>query len=239
MAKKMADLGIVQITQDFLPEHWKWSDTEKKMLGNLEEMGKIIKSKLENAGCEIEEMYAVKHDKDEKKLWNEYKHTYEIAFTSHHAHFVVKFKKGKTLPEIASAVGVEESYIEKPKSGRYSYDNMLSYLIHIKYPQKYQYEPGSVWTVTGKNYMEHYGERREAWMRGRAEKITANAKGLLNFLKIGILNGEITHEDLFMDKEWKLTYALHKNMFDGLFQRKFLIEQMEENFQRTGKCLRH
>ena len=79
MAKRLADLGIAQITQDFLPEHWNWTDDEKKQLGNIDEMGKIIKTRLEKAGCEIQEMYAIEHDKDEKKLWNEYKHAYEIA----------------------------------------------------------------------------------------------------------------------------------------------------------------
>ena len=93
MAKRLADLGIAQITQDFLPEHWNWTDDEKKQLGNIDEMGKIIKTRLEKAGCEIQEMYAIEHDKDEKKLWNEYKHAYEIAFTSHHAHFTVNGKK--------------------------------------------------------------------------------------------------------------------------------------------------
>ena len=236
MAKRLADLGIAQITQDFLPEHWNWTDDEKKQLGNIDEMGKIIKTRLEKAGCEIQEMYAIEHDKDEKILWNVYKHAYEIAFTSHHAHFIVKFKKGKTLPKIASAIGIGESYIEKPKSGRYAYDNMLSYLIHIKYPQKYQYAPSSVRTVAGKDYMEHYREQRETWMRGRAEKITMTAKGLLNFLKVGILSGEITIEDIFMNEEWKLTYALHKKMLDEAFETKLLVAKMEKNFKEYGNC---
>ena len=54
MAKRLADLGIAQITQDFLPEHWNWTDDEKKQLGNIDEMGKIIKTRLEKAGCEIQ-----------------------------------------------------------------------------------------------------------------------------------------------------------------------------------------
>ena len=95
MATKQAKLTILTFAQDFLSEHWNWTDEEKKKLGDVEEMGKIIKSRLENAGCEIQEMYAVKHDKDEKRWWNEYKKDYEVQFKSNHAHFVIKFEKGK------------------------------------------------------------------------------------------------------------------------------------------------
>lgn len=109
-----------------------WTDEEKKKLGDVEEMGKIIKSRLENVGCEIQELHTIKHDKDKKRWWNERKKEYELHFKSNHAHFVIKFQKGKgkTLPELASSIGIGENYIEKPKSGGHSYDNMLSYLIH-------------------------------------------------------------------------------------------------------------
>ena len=119
MATKQAKLTILTFAQDFQSGHWNWTDGEKKKLGDVEEMGKIIKSRLENAGCEIQEMYAVKHDKDEKRWWNEYKKDYEVQFKSNHAHFVIKFEKGKgkTLPELAREIGIEENYIEKPKSG--------------------------------------------------------------------------------------------------------------------------
>lgn len=240
MAKRMANLGIAQITQDFLPEHWNWTDAEKAKLSNVGEMGKIIKARLENAGCEIEEMYGIKHDKDEHILWNEYKKAYESQFTSKHAHFVVKFKKnkGKTLPELASAVGIEENFIEKPKSGRYAYDNMLSYLIHIKYPTKYQYHPSSVCTIAGKDYMDYYSEKRESWMKGRAEKIVTDAKGQLNYLKVGIIKGDITLDDIFADDNLKLIYALHKEMLDEKIATKRTIDGMSKKFQEKGTLCR-
>ena len=71
MAREKADLGSVLFAQDFLEEHWKWTDKEKEKLGDIEEMGKIIKARLEAGGCEIAEMYGIKHDKDERKIWNE------------------------------------------------------------------------------------------------------------------------------------------------------------------------
>lgn len=230
MATKQANLTILSFAQDFLPEHWNWTDEEKKKLGDVEEMGKIIKSRLENAGCVIQEMYAVKHDKDEKRWWNESKKEYELHFKSNHAHFVIKFQKGKgkTLPELASSIGIGENYIEKPKSGGHSYDNMLSYLIHIKYEKKYQYDVNAVYTIVGKKYIEYYREQYETWTRGRAEISVNNSKTLINFLKMGILKGEITKEDIAKNEEWLYAYALHKEQFDKAFEGRRIINGMKQ-----------
>jgi len=103
-------LGSVLIAQDFLPEHWNWANTDLVTLDDIEKMRNVIKTRLENSGCKISEMYAVKHDKDESKLWNEYTMTYDVKFTTNHAHFRIKFSEGKTLEEIAHLVG--KKYIE-------------------------------------------------------------------------------------------------------------------------------
>ena len=50
-------------------------------LATIEKMGNVIKTRLENGGCKISEMYAVKHDKDESNLWNEYTMTYDVKLT--------------------------------------------------------------------------------------------------------------------------------------------------------------
>ena len=42
----------------------------------------------------------MKHDKDESKLWNEYTMTYDVKFTTNHAHFRIKFSEGKTLKKL-------------------------------------------------------------------------------------------------------------------------------------------
>lgn len=74
-------MGSVLIAQDFLPEHWNWANTDLVTLGDIEKMGNVIKTRLENGGCKISGMYAVKHDKDESKLWNEYTMTYDVKVT--------------------------------------------------------------------------------------------------------------------------------------------------------------
>ena len=77
---KKCNLGKCLIAQDFLPEHWNWANTDLVTLGDIEKMGNVIKTRLENGWCKISEMYAVKHDKDESKLWNEYAMTYDVKF---------------------------------------------------------------------------------------------------------------------------------------------------------------
>ena len=74
-------MGSVLIAQDFLPEHWNWANTDLVTLGDIEKMWNVIKTRLENGGCKISEIYAVKHDKDESKLWNEYTMTYDVKLT--------------------------------------------------------------------------------------------------------------------------------------------------------------
>lgn len=74
-------MGSVLIAQDFLPEHWNWANTDLVTLGDIKKMGNVIKTRLENGGCKISEIYAVKHDKDESKLWNEYTMTYDVKLT--------------------------------------------------------------------------------------------------------------------------------------------------------------
>ena len=59
----------------------KMANTDLATLGDIEKMGNVIKTRLENGWCKISEMYAVKHDKDESKLWNEYTMTYDVKFT--------------------------------------------------------------------------------------------------------------------------------------------------------------
>ena len=97
---KKTTLRSVLIAQDFLPEHWNWANTDLATLGDIEKMGNVIKTRLENGGCKISGMYAVKHDKDESKLWNEYTMTYDVKFTTNHAHFLIKFSEGKRLKKL-------------------------------------------------------------------------------------------------------------------------------------------
>ena len=64
--------------------------------------------------------------------------------------------------ELAAHIGIESQYLEKAKSGRYGYDNLLAYLIHAKDSDKHQYNPDEVITLLGKDYQEVYQERQKS-----------------------------------------------------------------------------
>lgn len=232
--KKEAKLTYFILAQDYLPEHWNWTDDEKKALQDTQKVAEIIKNRLEKGGCLIEEMYAITHDKDEKKMWDEYKMAYYIKFSSNHIHVLVKFAKGggETLNKIAHLIGVESNYIEKPKPGRYGYDNNLAYLIHIKYERKYQYDPHTVVTLAGKGYIEYYRENHESWIKGRAIQTIRTAKEELDLLKIKIIDGEVTETDIVMDDNYSRIYMMYPNEIRAVLKSRQKITFARQSLQK-------
>ena len=241
-SKKSANLTTFMLSQDYLPEHWEWTDDEKNILMQYsntseaaKEIGMIIMNRLTDNGIEVEEAYAITHDKDEHVIWDEYKNQYKTDFAHQHIHFVAKLKKGDTLDKIAGYIGVEPGFIEKPKAGRYSYDNQLSYLIHIKYPQKYRYDAKSVVTLAGKDYFtKYYLEYHKQWMHGRAERIAKESNYNLKDIQMMIMDGEISEKDLVTNPAFKYTYLMHKKALDTLVKnyKEYLEDQRKaaENY---------
>lgn len=228
-AKKPANLTTFMLSQDFLPEHWDWTAPEKYVLASYSNtddaakmVGNVIYNRLMSNGLDIVEAYAITHNKDEHIIWNEYKNQYITSFTTHHIHFVAKLKVGATLEKIAEIIGVEPNFIEKPQRGRYSYDNMLSYLIHIKYPQKYRYNARDVVTFVGKDYFNHYyAENHKQWMHGRAERIIIESKITLHDAEMLIMDGKLSQKDLATDPEYRYVFQKH---------RKRLLEALENYY---------
>ncbi len=83
-------------------------------------------------------MLAIYHDKTSKTHWNDYL-IKETVYKDIHIHVLIKTVEGQDVESIATAVGLQPQYIEYAKRGKYVYNNMLSYLIHAKDYQKYQY----------------------------------------------------------------------------------------------------
>lgn len=226
--KKLANLTTFMLSQDYLPEHWNWSNSEKKSLSFFDTTAQTIFDRLISNGLIVKEAYAISHDKDEHEIWNEYQNQYITSFTSNHIHFVAKLTDGVPLDRIAEIIGVEPNFIEKPRPGRYSYDNMLSYLIHIKYPQKYQYDPHSVKDLAGKRYIEYFRENHRQWMRGRAEKIIQDAVITFKELKVMISEGRVTREDVLLKPEYNFVYHDHMEAIDDFFDRHDKIMKNRE-----------
>ena len=169
MARLNADLSFFMLVSDYNPEHYNWPEKELSALGDCKATAEVIKKRLEDNGVKVKEMYAIEH-KGEKKADSKSKEYHNSTdATKPHYHIVARLEPshGATLEEIAEYIGVPPEVIEKPRPGRYSYPNSLSYLTHIKYENKIQYAPEDVVTLAGTDYMDYYDENKESWLKGR------------------------------------------------------------------------
>lgn len=206
---------IIAFTQFLDAPYWAWADDPEVaplLDGQAEPLLSFLVQRLEWAGCKISAAYAIIHDKD----------VYSDAFglKPRHIHGVIKFESRRdsaTLNEIATALGIEPQYVEKPKSGRYSFDNLLSYLIHAKYLDKHQYHPLEVATVRGEPYIAIYERQNETWRKGAVKIQQQNTKELLEILKAAIINEKVTKEQILLTNKLFSVYAPHASEIDAVF----------------------
>lgn len=185
MSRLYADLTTFTFASDYDSAHYKWDGNELAALGDCKVTAEVIKARLESNGLKIKEMYIIEHNGADE--------------TPTHFHILVKFEPthGATLQEIAEYIGVLPNIIEKPKPGGHSYDNMLAYLIHIKYTGKVQYAPEDVITLAGTDYMDYYNERSERWEKARERD--EKYRPLASIMKEAIARmekGEIAYSEL-------------------------------------------
>ena len=113
---------------------------------------------------------------------------------------------------------------------------MLSYLIHIKYPKKYQYDPHNVTTFVGKGYIEYFRECHRRWMHGRAVRILAEAECDLSDVKRMIMEGEIGERELLTDKRFEYVYQLHMRKLDKMVEDHIsFTKRREKAIKKEGK----
>lgn len=250
MARTEASLSMAFITQDFLPEHWDWTDVEKQSLSDIKAMSDIICKRIESAhpDTKVTDCHAIKHDKDYKQIWDETTLSLTKVYKTNHIHMLLTFSGNKlTLTQISKAVGLDLSYIEPPKSGRYAKDNKLAYLIHAKEKEKHHYSPSEVYTHRGESYMGIYMTRKDAWEKSKAKKNSKEASENIDWLLEQILTGKLTKSQIMLTDEYYATYAAYSIKCDAAFntygQRKAYqairaMEQGEFNvsvFYITGK----
>lgn len=223
MARKESRVKRVMITQqlrsDLFPD---WSDAERATLNQgAQAYGKVLLDKLDDAELSVSTMYAITHDKDTYREWNEVKDDYEIVVKPEHMHVVVAFLDGveSTISRISKATGVPENLLEKSKRGRHAGNNMLAYLIHAKDEGKHQYDPSEVASIEGEDYMNIYARSRESWEKGRAVKKKTNAKNPedVEYYLSKVLLGKLNKKEMFDDEELYALYAYNKSKFDEAF----------------------
>lgn len=223
MSKQSNNPTLIGLTQQLKPELWSWADDLQNATAldcDALSLGTYLVERLESFGCKVEAAYAIIHDKDEQDRWNEVTHRYDRVPKERHIHAIFRFadrKSSASLEQLAGFLGVEPQYVEKPKAGRYAFDNMLAYLVHAKYRDKYQYPAEEVATLRGKNYMDIHAERREVWARGAATIKTKNANESADYLRDLILEGSVSKEQVMLTDDLFTVYSRHKNMMDEAF----------------------
>lgn len=242
MTKKQANLTVIAGTQQLEFKFWK--DYPKELIqkaidGNAKELLKKMIEYLSTIVI-VSDAYIIVHNKDWSEVWNPSLSEYEKVLKTIHVHFLFKFAEGATLPEIANALGLESQYLEKPKSGRYAYDNLLSYLIHAKDPNKFLYSSSDVITLVGKDYQIIYNERIRAWEKGRAKKTSQQARFDVEALIMDVVEGKIKKTDILSNSDLFPIYAFNKSKLNEAFEtyaeRKSLktLKDLENGlFQKT------
>jgi hypothetical protein len=191
-------------------------------------IGSYIRDKWAAAGMEVDWMHVTLHGDDTVSTWDEAECAHVQVPKVLHLHLVAKFSsrvKSGPLGWLASLAGVEPEYIEKGGRGgnpvavcgkhiTQSHDNMLAYLIHAKYPEKFQYPPTQVASVAGPNFLAIHAERCEAWRVGRAHVTRKHAAANAEDLRSKVLSGEVTKSQLLLTDEFFEIYARNQRMID-------------------------
>lgn len=229
--KKEALLTSVAITQYFDTTYWKngW-DEELIKSENIEKILEEIVRRVSEI-VTVTEAYAIKHDKDTSVVFNNELQETTTELSKSHIHALLKFEKGATLSTLAEKIGLAEQYLEKAKSGRYGYDNLLAYLIHAKDKDKYQYSPDEVFTLIGTNYLEIYHKRKESWLKGKAKKEVRQTYEDIDLLIDNILNENITKNEILLEQNYRTLYAVHKARINDTFRTVGEIKETRTKYE--------
>lgn len=221
------DRGIstTMITQEITRNRWEWRedldghpspwDSEDPLSPDVPEdecakrIMQIVYDRLNGTDNAVLEAYGILHNLDTITTDDggvQQKHA--------HVHMVFKFDGRMTIEEIAKRAGVAQQFVERPKKGRYSYDNMLAYLVHAKDENKYQYNPAQVVTFAGIDYKDVVASHEHQWAQGRAIKKKAERKDDLQWMIEQILDGKLTREQILLTDGYMRVYADHKSKID-------------------------
>lgn len=235
-------LSTCMIVSDYDPAHYKnWTQEELAALGNCKATAEVIKRRIERNGPIIEAMYAIEHEGEKETDSESKKHHKSVDEAKKHYHIAIQFESkphGATLRNIAKYLGVPKEVIEKPKQGC-KFENMCSYLTHIKYEKKIQYRPEDVVTLAGTDYTIYFKQHEEAWLKARelvAKKGGIPLRSLYKEAERKLKNGELTYEEIAkFDKydEVFITYRSKlKSVSAGMKEKAHLFrEELEEKIR--------
>lgn len=231
-------LGLTLDEARDLIENGTAHDITEYVIKRLEHVGDLFGAPDKDGmhpGAVVISAYAIIHDLDEVEAWDERLGESVKVPKARHIHIVLVFKgetqatyKSGNVAYLAKRVGVEAQYLEKPRPGgnpvevaeqkvSQSYDNMLAYLTHVKYPEKHVYDPSDVATVRGTDFASIYWERYADWLKGRAhvkkKRATANFEDVLD----KVLMGELSMEQVLLSNDLFEVYSRHMREIEEAF----------------------
>lgn len=221
--------AYVTFTQQLKPEFWPGWDPALILSGDMRRLGEEALRRYEAAGADAQGLWFMRHDKDRLA---------DGSLKDDHIHGVLQQSAGRTAegklqcPEIDLALGFDKSIVRAPgRGGRI--ENALSYLIHAKDPDKYQYAPDEVETIRGKDYMQIEAENRRAWARRAV--IARNAPvSMKEWAELGdaliqkVLDGEVDEMDLLRDKTLMDIYTRNETKINLAFKVRAKRDMMLE-----------
>ena len=197
-------------------------------------LGTHLVERLTAIGCVVTQAHAILHSDD---MLDEVRDpvTGEVLEEARpkplHIHMVIGFgsrQDSRSLNKLAEAMGVLPQYVEKGRRGgqsikveghtfSQSHDNMLAYLIHCKYREKYQYEPEQVATVRGVDYMVYCSKRLAAWRAARSAIAAKQAKDAahddLDMLLTQVATGQLSMSQVLLTDHLYAVYWQYPDRF--------------------------
>ena len=190
------DVKSFTLMQFMNPRFWDedyWDCLED---GDIEGIGNLVLDRLARDKIVVREFHLVVHDRDTKDsqsdvpvddkeivLLDYYDHDNDDgnSLVPPHIHMVIRMDRRRTILSLSELLGLSPYKFRKLTKGRYNRPNALSYLIHIKYPEKYLYDPSDVVTIVPNekdgDYLSIYEKYKEPWLRYRESRIRELSKG--------------------------------------------------------------
>lgn len=189
-------------------------------------LGDFIVAQAEADGVEFECAYFARHFLDDPEA-NDMIDP-ETGKKYPHLHFVlhISSKDGKdqgcSFPQWERYIGIDRNRIRKleGKGGHeQKKDNSISYLTHIKYPEKIQYGPEIVYTARGFDYVELYSQRHSAWIAGRMviTQTRATSKERKAMVLDQINHDLLPYRELISTDEGRLLYSRYMKEINALY----------------------
>lgn len=184
-----------------------------------------IVTRVEAEGLVLDDAHGILHGDNTQQGWDDTTASMIEVLKFLHLHLLLKFKNSDTsaaVEKLARILGVEVQYLELDKSrggapvevcGKkitQQHDNGLSYLTHVKYPDKYQYPPEQVASVRGMDYARVYRERYPVWLKGRAHIKAKRAKLEFEAFREMVLQGEVTRDQIMLTDDLFDVYSRHQ-----------------------------